>query len=310
MTGIFDGTFRLSNNYRTQWGGITDPYTTIHVSADLPLFKSAARDSYWGMGLMVYSDKAGAIDFSYTIIEPSLSFTTPIDVDSKHYISLGLQAGLNSRSYDLTKATWASQYNGDVYDPRLPSGEAIQVSSLNYFDVNTGFMYYFVPDGYNSFYLSLGVQHLNKPNLSAFIDLKEDLLYKRYTAQTGAELSLNRDNTFWIVPKALVMLQGKQKEIAFGTMFKSKVQFKSKFTNFKKELYFSFGGFYRVADAVIPSVRLDYNNFGLGISYDVNASGLSVLAGGANSFEVSLSYIAAVKRGQRARNFNKMPRFF
>jgi len=65
----------------------------------------------------------------------------------------------------------------------------------------------------------------------------------------------------------------------------------SKYTGFIKESAISFGGHIRVGDAFIPSVLLEIANFGLGISYDVNISGLKKVSYGKGGFEISLRYI-------------------
>jgi hypothetical protein len=96
----------------------------------------------------------------------------------------------------------------------------------------------------------------------------------------------------------------------FGGYFRNKVQFKSRYTDYMKEAYFYGGAFYRWKDAFIVAARFEYNTLGLGLSYDINASTLSDIAGAANAFEVNFSYVAYIKKGTRAKNYNKMPRFF
>ncbi|MEO0310536.1 MAG: hypothetical protein RIQ89_193 [Bacteroidota bacterium] len=309
LCGIYDGTFRLSNLYRTQWSGIKSKYETIGISADAAIFRKKGKDNFFGLGLLAYQEKAGAAGYKMFVLMPTLSYTTPLDANGEHFLSLGVQAGLNQRSLDLTGATWGNQWNGDKFDPALSSGEALNLLSLSYFDANAGFMYYYVPDGYRSAYLGASVAHLNKPDLSFFVTGK-DILPRRLTVHTGAELPITRDYSTWFVPRAQFMLHNKQREIDFGFSIKNKLQFKSRFTNFKKEVFFYLGGHYRYGDAIVPMARIEYNSFGLGISYDFTISELSSLAGGANALEIGLSWVNPVKRGQRARNYTKTPRFF
>jgi hypothetical protein len=54
---------------------------------------------------------------------------------------------------------------------------------------------------------------------------------------------------------------------------------------------FMLGGYYRAKDDVAPYVGIDYKNFVIGLSYDVNASKLGSMTKNVNSFELSLSYI-------------------
>jgi hypothetical protein len=51
------------------------------------------------------------------------------------------------------------------------------------------------------------------------------------------------------------------------------------------------GANYRFKDAVAPFLGLNYKNFVLGFSYDVNTSDLGKAVSGTNSFEVSISFV-------------------
>jgi type IX secretion system PorP/SprF family membrane protein len=309
FTGVFDGKARVSNTYRSQWGGLGKGYKTLYFAADAPVGKAQLKTRYFGVGGMVYQDNAGHAGFKSTIIEGSLSFTMALDDQTDNFISIGFQAGLNQQSIDLTKATWDTQWNGDVYDPTLPSFESIQLPQVTYLDFNAGILYYYVPDGFNSFNIGASMSHLGKPNVSFFTE-QQSQLRRKLTIHSSADIDISKDNSRWIDPKVLVSFQGKQKEILAGGYFKSKVQFKSRYTNYKKEAYFYGGAFYRWQDAIIIAARFEFNTLGLGLSYDINNSSLANLAGSANAFEVTLSFVSYVPRGQRVRNYNKMPRFF
>jgi type IX secretion system PorP/SprF family membrane protein len=309
LTGVFDGKFRVSNLYRSQWSGLGKGYTTLHFSADAPVGKSETKSNYFGVGAMIYQDKAGSAGFKSTILEASLSYTTALDDQKDNFFSLGFQAGINQQSIDLTKASWDNQWNGDVFDPLLPSGESIQLQTFSYVDFNAGVLYYYVPDENNSFDIGASMSHIGSPNVS-FYTLTETPLRRKITLHSSGHLALDRNYQTWIQPKLLVMMQGNQKEITAGAYYKSKVQFKSIYTNYKKEAYFYGGAFYRWKDALILSARFEFNTVGLGLSYDINTSSLSKLAGASNAFEVNLSFVSFVRRGTRAKNYNKMPRFF
>jgi hypothetical protein len=50
------------------------------------------------------------------------------------------------------------------------------------------------------------------------------------------------------------------------------------------------GGIYRWNDAFIPVVKLDYQNFSFGLSYDVNVSKLKTASQSKGGFELTISY--------------------
>lgn len=309
LTGIFDGKIRISNTYRSQWSGLGNGYKTLHISLDAPLGKETMQNNYFGIGAMVYQDKAGTAGYRSTIFEGSLSYTTALDDNRNHYFALGFQAGLNQNSIDLTKATWDSQWNGDFFDPTLASGESIQLQQFSYLDFNAGVLYYYLPDEYNSFNIGASMSHIGSPNVS-FYTLTETPLRRKITIHSGGEINIDKSYQTWIEPKLLVVLQGKQKEIMAGGYFKNKVQLKSRYTNYMKEAYFYGGAFYRWDDAVVISARFEFNTLGLGLSYDINTSSLSKLSGSSNAFEINLSYVSYIKRGGRVKNYNTMPRYF
>ncbi len=307
FTGVFDGLARISNSYRSQWSGIGNGFKTIHISADAPIGKPQLKNKFFGIGGMIYQDKAGEAGFKNTILEASLSFVTAMDGGSNHFLSLGFQGGLNTQNIDLTKATWDNQWNGDSFDPSMP-GESVQLPSVNYLDLNAGLLYYYVPDGSSSFNIGASMQHIGSPNVS-FYTRTETPLRQRLNLHTSAEIEVAKDFT-WLNPRILYMMQGEQQELMFGAALKNKVKFKSRYTNYMKEAYFYGGLYYRWKDAYIVQARFEYNTVGLGLSYDINASTLSNLAGSANAFEVNFTYVTYVQKGQRKKNYNKMPRFF
>lgn len=309
LTGVFDGKARISNLYRRQWSGLGEGYTTLHISADAPIGKGMIGNNYFGVGLLVYQDKAGLAGFSNTIFEGSLSYTQALTDQGDQFFSVGFQAGLNSQSLDLSKATWDTQWNGDSFDPTLSSFENIQLQTFSYLDFNAGINYFYVPDGLNSFNIGGSMSHIGSPNVSFF--LKQDApLARKITLHSGGEIALTRDGYAWILPKALFMSQGPQSELMFGGLFKNRIQFKSRYTNYQKEAYFYIGTFYRWADAVAVTARIEYNTVGLGLTYDTNVSALSNSAASTSAFEVNFSFVSSIKRGQRSRHNNRMPKFF
>ena len=309
MTGVFDGKLRICNTYRTQWSGLGKGYNTIHLSGDVPVGKTLmSHNNFFGLGFMLYQDKAGDAALTHTNIEASLAYITALDDVGDHFLSIGFQGGLIESSFDLSKSTWDSQWNGDKYDPSLPNLEPFQLQKFAKLDMSAGFLYYYVPDGLNTVCIGGSLSHIGSPNLS-FFNTGDAPLRKKITLTGSGDISLDLNHTAWFDPRIMVIMQGEQKEITVGGYVKNKVQFKSHYTNYRKDAYFYLGGFYRLNDAAIFSARFEYNSVGLGLSYDFNTSYLSTLAGSANAFEVTFSYVMFVKRGERMKNYNKMPSF-
>lgn len=306
MTGIVDGSLRISNNYRTQWSS-SGGYSTFHISGDMPLGRVRYKNNYFGVGLMIIQDKSGDASFTNTVMEGALAYTTSLD-DGDNFIAIGFRGGIDSREMNLTKATWGNQWTGDVFNPST-GGESVPFHQRSYFDFTAGLMWYYIPDGKNNISLGGSMSHIAKPDI-AFSPYTEEVLENKIMVHASAELSMDQFATFWVAPKLFAQFVGPHKEILAGSFVKTRVQIKTKYTNFRKDMYISIGGWYRLEDALIFATRFDFNDFGLGISYDFTTSELGGLLGGAGAPEFTLSYVMSVKRGNRTRHYNKMPKFF
>jgi hypothetical protein len=58
---------------------------------------------------------------------------------------------------------------------------------------------------------------------------------------------------------------------------------------------FYVGSFLRWGDAVIPVVKMDFNHFSIGVSYDVNVSKLNVASNWRGGLELTASYKGFLK---------------
>src|SRR3546814_4911020 len=68
LTGMFNGEFRTSGNQKTQWGSITNPYSTSVASFD------ALLDNKLGVGGYVLHQSAGDGGYKNTNIFASASY--------------------------------------------------------------------------------------------------------------------------------------------------------------------------------------------------------------------------------------------
>ncbi len=309
MTGVFNGKFRFSNDFRSQWSGITKAYTDIHVSVDVPVGRALLRNGqFFGVGFLLMQNRSGSDFFRQTILQGSLSYTTPID-EGDNFISVGFQGGLNQNSVNMSGSTWGSQWNGDDFDPSSGYSENVSLEQFSFVDLSAGVFWHYVPDQYNFVYAGLAASHIGGENTSFFINEVYNI-HRRYTFNVGSDISVTDEHQNWFAPKAIVMLQGKQKEITGGFSIKNKLRFKSQYTNYQKEVMFSLGAYYRFADAVIIAGRFEYNNFSVGLSYDYTLSSLHKNANAGSAYEITIAILNPLKRGEIRRNFNKMPKFF
>ena len=66
----------------------------------------------------------------------------------------------------------------------------------------------------------------------------------------------------------------------------------SRHTGLLKEKALYLGSYYRVGDALIPTLILEIASYSVGFSYDLNISALKAATKGKGGFEISLRYIS------------------
>jgi type IX secretion system PorP/SprF family membrane protein len=279
MTGGSDGEYRVSAVYRSQWGSVSNPYRTSGLSFDTRTNKNLA------VGVNVLNQSAGDGGFNYFNAYGSVAYTgVKFGTENNHRLVLAIQAGLINRRVDQSKFKWGDQWNPITgYNAATATTESFANTNSTTFDAGAGVLYYDAsPDKKSNAFAGLSVFHLNRPKdpIISSQSVSLNTIPIRYVLHGG--LSFNISERTSIVPHALFMRQGTATEMMIGTYVQ---------LNVNEETDFMFGGYYRVKDAFAPFVGVDWKNFIVGVSYDVNASKLGSMTRNVNSFELSLSYV-------------------
>jgi type IX secretion system PorP/SprF family membrane protein len=289
LTGAFDGDYRVSGIYRTQWGAISKPYSTPGLSAEF------VTDKNVNIGLSLINQTAGNGGYNYTTAYGNFAYTgVRFGPTENHRVVLGMQLGLIRRGFNASKFTFGDQWTPITgYNPGT-STDVLLSSKTNTtsFDAGAGVLYYDATPGQKAnVYGGFSVSHLTKPD-DAFSSTSNAKLPMRYTIHGGVRIAINEEAS--ITPNLLYVKQGTAEEKMAGAY----VQLKA-----APETDVLLGANYRVKDAVTPFVGFSHHNLVLGVSYDVNTSELGKMVHGANSFEISLSFIGRKKYKTPAANF-------
>ncbi len=285
-TGLFDGDYRFILNHRNQWSSITIPFNTYSGAFDMVLPTKEWKiknlpSGIWGAGIVLNSDNAG--DGSLSLIEAkvSLSYTQKIKKDSTMFLSFALQPGITNKSINNNKLQFDNQWDGDAYNPNLPTGEAFQRNSMTYTDINMGIRWHYKLKQRSAITLGLAYDHFGKP-VETFQSSYNSVLYPKIAFHAIGQFMVS--DQFDLLPTWLYEKQNTFSEAIMGVNGKYIVDAEQN-TN----LYM--GLFVRFNDAVIPMVSMDYASFTLGISYDINTSQLKAASNGHGGLEISLCYI-------------------
>lgn len=279
LAGSSDGEYRVSSIFRTQWGNISNPYRTVGLSFDTRTNKNIA------LGVNVLNQSAGDAGFNYLTSSISVAYTgIKFGKDLNHRIVLALQPGVLNRRVNTSKFQWGDQWNPITgYNANNITSESFARSSATTFDVGAGALYYdATPDKKSNLFAGFSLFHINRPKDPIVSQQSSELniIPMRYAIHAG--MSFNISERTSVIPHALYMRQGTASETMIGLYAQ---------LNVNEETDFMIGGYYRLKDAVAPFVGIDWRNFIIGISYDVNTSKLGAMTHNVNSTEISLSYV-------------------
>ncbi len=300
LTGA--GDLRASLNYRSQWKKVTTPFKTFGVSIETRTHSKKkkseqgdfgkAKDkpkAFLGYGLSVFRDAAG--DGKMVLSQFNFSGAAFVPTGEQSYFSLGLQSSYARRKLNGSDFLYPNQYAEGGYDPGIESGETAGGTRFGYLDLGAGaqWMYHRENRGLNDhkefkMHVGAAVYHLNSPK-QKFIREGLETLPVRLVGHADVLFSVPKTRLA-AMPTAIFQMQGNNMEIIGGALIKYKLHDNStKYTNYAKQTNVCAGVYYRTFDAVIVQGLLEWEEqFAIGLSYDLNVSGLrpaSRMRGGA-----------------------------
>ncbi len=306
LTGKFNGDLRVAGNYRNQWPDVNKAYITSTVSVDLPIFQgSLPEDDRWGIGMMAMTDKTANGILTSNYIALSTAYHKAIDENGMHQISVGFQGTYANKTLDGPRLHFLDGLQVDgTWLPSATEPVNLEVVTADYFDMNAGILYNGSFNGSNAVYVGASMYHLNQPRES-FLGVDNITVPTRLTLHAGGYFPSESTGQTWYV-SALYNRQATASELVFGGALEL-----SAGTDENKPVNVYIGAWARtnnVSDALIPYIGLDYGNFNLGMTYDVNISAFKVASQGHGGLEISLMYIIKKADGNAADKV-QCPRF-
>jgi type IX secretion system PorP/SprF family membrane protein len=284
---------RAIMNYKSQWKSVAVPYKSFGASAEFAMkHKKLNRRSYWTTGFNMYNDVSG--DANFSSLHMGLMLGTVLKSGRNGKFSMALTGAFDQRTINGSKLTWDSQYNGYRYDANL-QGEQIPNNKFMYGDFGAGFNYHYAKseryisaaDGHR-FDIGFSAFHVNVPFYSFYGNTGENL-HMKFVHHANFVFALPQIKSN-IIPSYIIMMQGAQIEVMAGVMFRYVLEDASVHSGTIKPVALSLGGFYRSRDSFSPQVLFEYDKYGLGVSYDINLSGLTPFSKTRGGLELCLRY--------------------
>lgn len=281
-TGKFDGSYRFSGNFKKQWPTINNAFTSSTAAIDFGIMKNKLPEhDTWGIGFLALNDQSGNKILNNSYYTVSTAYTKALDEDGRHQVTVGFQGSFASKRLDLRRADFEDELTSLGFTALTTEAFAANPFSINYFDLNTGFMYALSTDGDNSFYIGASVYHVNKPAESFYGG--SYLLNQRTTIHGGAYLPLGENKSFHL--SLMHQTQAAARETLAGGAFAFNLN-----GSYENPLEIYAGAWYRLGDAIIPYLGLEVNRFRFGMSYDINQSTLRPASLSRGGTELSIIY--------------------
>lgn len=280
-TGFFEGPHRLSMNFRNQWLGAGEPFATGSISMESRILRGKTGErNIMGIGVMGMYDRTAGGAYNSNYVALSTAYHLELDEDGYQHLGAGFQFSMGTRRLDYNRISFNEQFSSRGFDLSLYNGESFSGRTSTYFDVNVGIMYnYHGPR--ERYYLGTSLYHLTRPGMS-FLGNENYILPMRYTVHGGASWLMGAHSELYV--SGQYMQQGAATNTVIGVAYGHSVK-----PDDDAVVVYA-GCWLRSKDAVYPYIGYRWENFQLGMSYDINTSSLQATTTRNKSFEVSLIY--------------------
>lgn len=304
LTGIFSGDYKAGVNFRNQWGNIATPFVTVLGSYETRIPINDVGDCL-SFGLTATYDRAGSINFTSMQVYPAINYNKALEDKHQSYLSVGFAGGYVQRSVDMSKMTFDNQWLGGSFNPNNPTGETNTYNKVTYMDLSAGISLNssIGPANKINYYIGAAAYHIAKPKSSFADNDNFTRLSTKWTGNLGVQANLA--NNIGLTVHLNYTNQSPYQEWIGGGLLSW-----STFDDRQQKVFTIYGGcFYRLNDALIPTLKIDYTDYSFTVSYDVNNSSLKPVSNGAGGFEFSLFVRGQYKKKNDSRNQNQCPRF-
>ncbi len=288
LAGQFDGDYRLVANHRNQWRSVTKPYNTTGGSADA---RQPLDIKNLGAGISMYTDKAGDSKLNTLQMNLAVSYLKHLSKDSLHSVSFGVQTGLTHRNINYGELSFDEQFENGIYNPSAATGEAFARDSRTYLNLNIGATWFWKIDDRKLINAGIALHNISRPKQS-FYNAPEIRLDMRWTAHATAEWPITEKLD--AIPSILFLYQGPHRQFTLGGVGRYVLK---DFPGIYRAVYLGWHG--RTRDAGFVTGGVQFDNWNVGVSYDINFSQLNVASNYRGGFEISAVYIFRQYKARR-----------
>ena len=242
FTGYYDGKHRLATNFRNQWLGAGDPFTTATVSFDTRAMVNQLDKSILGVGLVLMGDRTATGSYNSNSASLSTAYHQALDEEGFQHLAVGFQGSLGARTLDYNRISFNDQFASRGFDLSLSNNENFVTRRANYVDFNIGLMYNYLKDR-TRFFFGTSYYHLNQPKMS-FLGNDESILPARATVHAGASFLVGAQGELFLSGQFMNQAGVNNTTLGFAYGY-------SPYQSDDNNVFYA-GLFYRNKDAVYP----------------------------------------------------------
>lgn len=317
--GNFEGTVRIGGIYRGQWASVIGnkgQYKTPSLWVDAPIITGFRKRDWVGVGLVFFSDKAGAGGLTHTAAKLGASYHLSLDKKGNAYLTFGAQYGQAGRKLDPDalrfEEGWLNPTPGGDYNSGaqvdflnqteaksdwsdVDGGVVLRAKLNKRMDMSIGYSMYHITKGKYGLVTSGG----SGPNSGSS---SSDEIARRSVVTGLFNIKLN--NKLTVGPSFIYQTMSGADEISLQALG-------SYLFNTEKDIDLNFGLGYRLSggDAVYPMLGARIKNLRVGLAYDVNISDLNSVSNYRGGFEIAANYIVKIYKPAKVKTKVLCPRF-
>lgn len=283
LSGAFKGTVRIGGIYRDQWASVIDnPYRTPSLYVDVPAFRGIGKKDWVGIGVSLINDQSGSANLSNLIIGGNLAYHWSLDDKRKNVLTIAGGYGQVQRRFDQQNLVFGNQITGGNIDTNLPTGEGQLDDNKSYGDYQAGLAFRSKPKAGLEYTIGASVFNIAETE-EGFVGT--GVRPRRIVGHATADIDLKGDWKFR--PQVLYQTQAGSDELIANLLFGYELN---------ENTVLNFGPGYRLNDAAMVILGIDYKNLRAGVSYDFNVSDLSAASSSQGGFEIGVGYIVRIPK--------------
>jgi type IX secretion system PorP/SprF family membrane protein len=293
FTGFFDGNMRANLIYRNVWAAANVPISSIHGSADAPVYTDK-KGNYFCAGGAFAETKAGDNSWKTVSGQVSASYHKRFGSDSSRLngkgsdLAIGVQGGYAQNSVDVSRM----YFTGPTTTPTYVVGVGNVVSM---YTVNAGIAFSRSVTKLFGYQIGLSVSDLNRSN-DALLESQKALvgLNRKYLLTAGCHIAAGAH-----LQLRPAFVYARRESFGPNKPYVGYVAGNEFLYTLGAQTALFCGVWYSRGDMVTINAGLRTRGFRVGMGYDYAISSLNTAGNGTGGFEVALSYIHPSAKGVR-----------